>query len=205
MVDTCYICLDTEFIDSDTHDKRKFISKCNHIYHYDCIYTWARRNNTCPVCRSPDLIDGIVNELPDYNEGEYGIILSLIRNVVPDITIRNRGLQSEFSQFNLPYNDDFYHDSYIYYLNRMFNASIDNDDYHAGYIYYLNRMFNASIANDDYYYDFDFENNIDFSYNIIRNLPDPNHQDRPTNFQMPLNNNRSRSNHRLGNMNYRAF
>jgi hypothetical protein len=180
MVDTCYICLDTEFIDSDTHDKRKFISKCNHIYHYDCIYTWAYRNNTCPVCRSPDLIDGIVNELPDNNEVEYGIFLALIRNAV-GIDIRNIGLQSEFN-----------HDD------------LDID----GYIYNLNRIYNASIANDNYYYDIYFQYNIDFSHNIIRNLPDPNHQDRLTNFQMPLNNNRTTRylcNHRLGSMNYRAF
>ena len=184
MVDTCYICLDTEFIDSDTHDKRKFISKCNHIYHHDCIYTWARRNNTCPVCRTPDLIDTIVNELPDYNEGEYGLFLALIRDAFPDIAIRNRTLQVEFSQFNQPYHDDFDVDEYLYNLNSIYNAS---------------------ITNDDYYYELDFENNFDISHNIIRNLPDPNHQDRPTNFQMPVNNNRSRSNHRLGSMNYRSF
>jgi hypothetical protein len=176
MVDTCYICLDTEFIDSDTHDKRKFISKCNHIYHYDCIHTWARRNNTCPVCRTPDLIDGIVNEC------EHNIFLELIRNAVPDTDILNRGLQIDFDQ---AYHDDF-----------------DVD----GYIYYINSIYNAIIANDDYYYDFYFENHVDFSHNIIRNLPDLNNQDRPTNFQMPFNyNGPTRSNHRLGSMNYIAF
>jgi hypothetical protein len=191
MVDTCNICLDTEFIDSDTHNKRKFISKCNHIYHYDCIYTWACRNNTCPVCRSTHLIDGIVNELPElshYYEGEYSIFLALIRNAVPDIAIHNTALQVEFAEFNQPYDDDFDIDGYIYNLNRIYN--------------------NTTIPNNDYYYNIYYENNIDFSHNIIRNLPDPNHQDRPTNLQMPLNNNRptrSRSNHRLGSMNYRAF
>ena len=181
MVDTCYICLDTEFIDSDTDDKRKFISKCNHIYHYDCIYTWARRNNTCPVCRSPDIIDGIVNEEPDYNEGEFGIFLALIRNVVPDIAIQGLDLQSEFAVFNQPRYDDFDINQYIY---------------------------NSTIINDDFDYDFDFEFEI---YNcdppnVIRNLPDvnPDHQPRQTNFQIPVISNRparSRSNHPLRSMN----
>lgn len=133
-----------------------------------------------PYVEPPDLIDTIVNELPDYNEGEYGLFLALIRDAFPDIAIRNRTLQVEFSQFNQPYHDDFDVDEYLYNLNSIYNAS---------------------ITNDDYYYELDF----DISHNIIRNLPDHNHQDRPTNFQMPLNNNRSRSNHRLGSMNYRSF
>ena len=54
---TCSICLESDFINSDTHDKRKFFTKCNHVYHYDCIYKWAQVNNSCPTCRTNNMFD----------------------------------------------------------------------------------------------------------------------------------------------------
>jgi len=42
----CCICLDG-IICGD----RIYTSKCNHEYHYDCIYDWVIVSGTCPYCR----------------------------------------------------------------------------------------------------------------------------------------------------------
>lgn len=42
----CSICL-------TPLEKNISVLKCNHRYHKDCIQTWRRVNNTCPLCRDP--------------------------------------------------------------------------------------------------------------------------------------------------------
>ena len=44
---TCSICLE-EYKKND----QVFVSKCNHIFHKNCITSWLNINNrTCPLCR----------------------------------------------------------------------------------------------------------------------------------------------------------
>ena len=71
MSETCSICLESYFVNSDTHDKRKFVTKCNHVYHHDCIYRWAQQNNSCPTCRSGDLIDEFIIKPADAGLMEH--------------------------------------------------------------------------------------------------------------------------------------
>ena len=189
MVDTCNICLDTEFVDSDTHERRKYISKCHHIYHYDCIHTWANLNNSCPVCRIPDLIHGIVNETPpvseyyidhlqldtvnstwnNYYDQANAMFIASIRNIFPDTP-------------------------YIIHIDELYE-----DDFET-YIDVLNRIYTNDLTNTDN------------TSNIVYNLPDyhtnPVHQDTHTTFQISTINNcpaRSRVNHRLASMNYTTY
>ncbi|KAK7311653.1 hypothetical protein RJT34_09926 [Clitoria ternatea] len=44
----CAVCLD-EYHDNDN---LRFIPKCNHVFHLDCIDTWLDSHSTCPVCRA---------------------------------------------------------------------------------------------------------------------------------------------------------
>jgi hypothetical protein len=42
----CNICIE-HIIDED-----KYITKCNHIFHKECINKWLQLNNKCPYCRT---------------------------------------------------------------------------------------------------------------------------------------------------------
>eukprot|EP01083_Nonionella_stella_P111132 325847_1 len=45
MSNSCPICL--EPILSPTR-----VSSCNHLFHFECIQTWSKINNTCPLCKA---------------------------------------------------------------------------------------------------------------------------------------------------------
>tara|TARA_B100000963_G_C22417035_1_gene575927 strand:+ start:172 stop:447 length:276 start_codon:yes stop_codon:yes gene_type:complete len=41
----CIICLE-EFNENETVS----ITKCGHLYHTQCIYSWFLKKRTCPIC-----------------------------------------------------------------------------------------------------------------------------------------------------------
>ena len=113
MSETCSICLDSNFVDSTTHEKRKFITKCNHLYHHDCIYRWAQQNNSCPTCRTGNLIEEFIGL-------NYNNILSSITN-----TPFNISYNIDHATFN---NFDIYIDNlnnlFINYYRNLFNNDL---------------------------------------------------------------------------------
>lgn len=35
------------------------MTKCNHYFHCSCLVTWLNRNDSCPICRAKNILDGI--------------------------------------------------------------------------------------------------------------------------------------------------
>ena len=63
---TCSICFEDISLNSSLDDNhRLYITSCNHKYHYSCLYKWCFRKNSCPTCRTPNVINDI--ELIDEN------------------------------------------------------------------------------------------------------------------------------------------
>jgi len=60
---TCTIC----FADIET-DERIGALPCEHIFHADCLKTWLKRRNVCPLCQAPDIA------APRYNRDSVGDI-----------------------------------------------------------------------------------------------------------------------------------
>ena len=50
----CQICLDTFLIDEKV--SWSLNTKCNHVFHHDCILPWLEKNTSCPYCRSDFLV-----------------------------------------------------------------------------------------------------------------------------------------------------
>lgn len=46
----CPICC------SGFSDTGKYVSKCGHVFHLECIVPWYSKHITCPVCRSGDIL-----------------------------------------------------------------------------------------------------------------------------------------------------
>ena len=47
---TCTICImDIE------EGERVGVLECNHLFHSDCLKSWIKRKNVCPLCQSPDI------------------------------------------------------------------------------------------------------------------------------------------------------
>ncbi len=52
--DICNICLN---IINNNNNNNSFKTKCNHIFHKDCIEKWCSKNNNCPTCRKESIIE----------------------------------------------------------------------------------------------------------------------------------------------------
>ncbi|KAG7601314.1 putative chromatin regulator PHD family [Arabidopsis thaliana] len=49
----CPICLeDLKKVDNDDDKVVVCLSKCNHSFHMNCIFSWLRESQDCPICRS---------------------------------------------------------------------------------------------------------------------------------------------------------
>ncbi len=179
MSETCSICLESYFVNSDTHDKRKFVTKCNHVYHHDCIYRWAQQNNSCPTCRTGNLIDEFIINIYDYNDdNDLDSLLSSIRSV--RLNIGN--YIDDYSLHNLTNYNGYLDNLTDLFTNYYRNSSNNN------YIEVINLPFiqNNSISN-----------------NVII-LPDNPPSQQVNNLRMGFNNSRRQStNHRLSSMNFR--
>lgn len=55
--DICNICL------NNIINNNSFKTKCNHIFHKDCIEKWCSKNNNCPTCRNENIIENNLNIL----------------------------------------------------------------------------------------------------------------------------------------------
>lgn len=63
--DSCCICL-VEYKDSDERLK----TPCCHEFHADCLRTWFRQKQTCPLCRR-DIKDVLENDLDEGARSVY--------------------------------------------------------------------------------------------------------------------------------------
>lgn len=56
---TCSVCL------NDYQEKETLVRlECNHVFHKDCLWNWARRNNCCPLCKRI-ILDAPLSVVPD--------------------------------------------------------------------------------------------------------------------------------------------
>lgn len=47
--ESCCVCL--EEIKFDVGDELLMLRRCRHLFHRECLWGWARKNNCCPLCR----------------------------------------------------------------------------------------------------------------------------------------------------------
>ncbi|TMW85256.1 hypothetical protein EJD97_023431 [Solanum chilense] len=67
----CTICL-CEFSEGE---KMRFLPKCNHGFHVDCIDMWFHSHSTCPLCRNP--ISTTEESSLEIEEGGSALALAL--------------------------------------------------------------------------------------------------------------------------------
>ncbi|KAI3794493.1 hypothetical protein L1987_37125 [Smallanthus sonchifolius] len=60
----CAVCI-SEFTDDE---RLRFLPKCHHVFHPDCIDSWLASHTTCPVCRADVTVTNLDADLESYNE-----------------------------------------------------------------------------------------------------------------------------------------
>ena len=77
----CVICMGS----INNENNEKFTTSCNHVFHKDCLSRWCQQNNSCPSCRtinvlpcraqclSADSSNSLIRDSPFYHilENEY--------------------------------------------------------------------------------------------------------------------------------------
>ena len=65
----CSICLDSIDINlDDTSPNRLYTTLCGHKFHFVCLFRWCTNNNSCPDCRSRNVMsfggDNVATAVP---------------------------------------------------------------------------------------------------------------------------------------------
>ena len=71
------------------------VNGCNHTFCFDCIDTWAERENTCPLCKHRFTKIDRVNKKPRRTKAEVAAKLPVCRNTK---TVRNRNQTADHAR-----------------------------------------------------------------------------------------------------------
>ena len=177
---TCSICL--ESLNSDPN-QLLFTTPCSHTFHSNCIHSWVNSNNSCPICRQPDIIDIEPNleynfehnfyHIPDYTDDDD-------EHISPPLTIR----RSDYRNRNRNRNDDDYINSPLRirrsdYRNRNTNIRLaqlntNNTNNHSQNYTLIRTLHNTindlqNLSQTISLYDYNFSNRTN-NFNYIINL-----------------------------------
>tara|TARA_Y100000022_G_C13197989_1_gene351306 strand:- start:251 stop:787 length:537 start_codon:yes stop_codon:yes gene_type:complete len=146
----CVICSESDYNENDD-SKSLIVTICGHHFHYGCLSQWCKINNSCPTCRTKNVL--LPNQLsvmtptspsnnPDNNDNDndnnnsfiFDVLISsgstatTASNVSPYIlspinydTSNNNNEQRNYQQRNNP---DYFNNIYNYYNN---NTNIINN------------------------------------------------------------------------------
>ena len=56
----CVICMGS----INNENNEKFTTSCNHVFHKDCLSRWCQQNNSCPSCRTINVLPSQAQCLP---------------------------------------------------------------------------------------------------------------------------------------------
>ena len=160
MDNTCSICFEDISLncsfDIDNID-RLYITSCNHKYHYSCLYKWCFRKNSCPTCRTLN----VINELELVDETTF-----LPLNLIDDYEIQ--------TQINALLDAMF-----------LYNTLQDRNNDYTPLITLLDHSRNIDLVtqnnnNDNDNNDNDNDNNVNFeNLNTTQNTRIQTHRPRP--------------------------
>ncbi|KAL2464158.1 RING-H2 finger protein ATL2 [Forsythia ovata] len=102
----CAVCL-SEFEENETC---RFLPKCSHSFHIECIDMWFRSHSTCPLCRSP--VEPVTE--PEENRAEIAVNEdepgSSSGNNMASLGARRKGLDMVGVRIEVPRRNEFDHE-----------------------------------------------------------------------------------------------
>lgn len=104
----CSICLDNY-----SPDKKEIMLDCNHKFHFDCLFMWTLKNNTCPYCRA--VISN--NYFCKFKFKSLLCNVYLIKITYTSIIFYNTNHSNYYKEFNHLNNYLDIKSKYIYFIN----------------------------------------------------------------------------------------
>jgi len=122
----CVICM-------GSINNEKFTTSCNHIFHKDCLTRWCQQKNSCPSCRTINILPCQAQCLPADSSN------SLIRDSPFYHILENEYWQSPATTLRSgrPYFNNIINNNYnnnINNINNNNNNNINNNNNYTGLI-----------------------------------------------------------------------
>ena len=126
----CVICM----CSINNENNEKFTTYCNHVFHKDCLSRWCQQNNSCPSCRTINVLPSQAQCLPGDSSN------SLIRDS-PFYHI----LENEYIQTTLPRRGPSYFNINNNNYNNINNNNYNNINNNNNYTGLINVIDNINI------------------------------------------------------------
>lgn len=127
--ESCTICLDTNV------KKRKYKTKCDHIYCKTCLFQWLEKHSKCPICRS-----NLYDDDEFYNHFKSKLVYHM-EQINEVLYILDR---TDYRVDNPVYEDNILNHCLDEVLKSFIKFGIDGDTYH------------------DYWEDFNIDSKIEY-------------------------------------------
>jgi len=137
----CVICM-CSIINENNENNEKFTTSCNHIFHKDCLTRWCQQKNSCPSCRTINILPcqaqclpsdspiSVIHDTPFYHilDNEYW--------QGPDTTPPRSGR---------PYFNNIINNNYNNNINNINNNNYNNINNNNNYTGLINVIDNINI------------------------------------------------------------
>ncbi len=120
----CVICFSDKYTNKNVNlELSLYTTKCGHKFHRKCLKTWCFTNNSCPNCRTLDvmLISSSRNSNPTTNNYHYSNTY-IISQESSDDTSHTEGYPADFNNINNP---PSHHQSPSYLRPNIIQYNID--------------------------------------------------------------------------------
>ena len=136
----CVICMGS--INNEINEK--FTTSCNHVFHKDCLSRWCQQNNSCPSCRTINVLPSQAQCLPGDSSNSLirdSPFYHILENEYwqgPDTTLRS----------GRPYFNNIINNNYNNNINNINNNNYNNINNNNNYTGLINAIHNINENNN---------------------------------------------------------
>ena len=199
----CAICFSSQYSDNPYSPERFYSTPCDHHFHFHCLETWCRTNNSCPTCR----FDTVMNLSYDNDNSTISSIYSTyFNNIVEQSSSPQDELPTTHQDIDNLNNNENNNENNNYNYN-IFDIDniLDNirNDYHNTGVIHSNSITALLIFHNSTLTTRSNNNNYNYVNNNENYYVRDRYRNMITRYNQRINQNNIRNNNQILENNYR--